>query len=162
MFTWEHYHFEILKVKICSSSSPEESRNDNHRPLVVYAPGIQVLPDGSRNMQFESEVRSGFQPRNVELKNCGVLGSEGDNPPFSGARTNLTSYSDFSHTKPQPLVSWHPRQFLTDLSNRIGFWPEQQPRSERKYCSVRVIRPNDQWRPIYAWRDGEYCRSIFT
>ena len=45
--------------------------------------------------EFESELRSGFRAQNGELKGSGVLGSEGDNSPFRGARPKLTSYSDF-------------------------------------------------------------------
>ena len=61
--------------------------------------------------EFESELRSGFRVRNVELKGSGVLGYS----PFRGARPKLTSYSDSPYPKP------HSTHFLvhTGIFGRI-------------------------------------------
>ena len=50
--------------------------------------------------EFESELRSGFRARDGELKCSGVFESEGDNSPLRGARSKLTSYSDYPYKNP--------------------------------------------------------------
>ena len=89
--------------------------------------------------EFEYELRSGFRSRNGELKGSGVSGTEGDNSPFRGARTKLTSYFGF----PVPETPLHTflgtrGYFWAGLPNRTGFQPEQQLRPGPKYCSVKL------------------------
>ena len=68
--------------------------------LSIYAQGPKFCPiDPTFCRQFESELRSGFRPRNGELKGSCVLGSKGGNSPFQCARPKLTSYSESTYPK---------------------------------------------------------------
>ena len=82
--------------------------------------------------KFESELRSGFRARNGELKGSGVLGMEGDNSPFRGARPKLISYSNSPYPNP------HSTQFLVPagIFGRI-FRTEQYSGPGRGCCSGR-------------------------
>ena len=78
---------------------PKQKCKFNHWPFISgynYMPRVPKLgpTDPKFCRELKSEVRSGFQARNGELKGSGVLGSESDNSPFQGARPKLTSYSD--------------------------------------------------------------------
>ena len=90
--------------------------------------------------EFESEVRSGFWARNREIKDSGVLGSEGDNSPFRSARPKLTSYSDFPYPKPRST------RFLVPTL----FWMEWVP--GRIYPEIKV-----RWLNVKNYfRGGEF------
>ena len=98
--------------------------------LGVYAPGPQVLPTDPKFCgKFESELHSGLRARNRELKGSGVLGSEGDNSPFRGARPKPTSYSDSPFPKP------HSTHFLVPTYYSDGF-TEPNSISAREGVSV--------------------------
>ena len=66
--------------------------------------------------ELESELRSGFRARNGELKGSGVLGTEGDNSPFRGARPKLTLYSDSLNPKHSSSHFWVPSVLLGRLT----------------------------------------------
>ena len=86
--------------------------------------------------EFESELRSGFWVRNGELKDSGVLGSEGDNTPFRGARPKLTSYSGSPYPKPHYTHSLLPTGIFKPIYRNEPV-SEQQPQPGMKYCLVR-------------------------
>ena len=74
---------------------------------------------------FGSTLRSG----------SGVRGSEGDNSPFRGARTNNIIFGLPAPETPLLLFLGTYGYFRADLPNRTGFRPEQQPGTEPKSCS---------------------------
>ena len=64
--------------------------------LGVYAPGVKFWPTDPKFCgKFESELKRA----RPDLKHSVVLGSEGDNSPFRGARPKPTSYSDSPYPK---------------------------------------------------------------
>ena len=90
--------------------------------------------------EFESERRSGFRARNGELKGSDVLGTEGDNSPFRGARPKPTSYW---FTEPNSISA--KAGVAVPAGNRFGSVnPPKNTRGYQKMCGggfrVRGIR----------------------
>ena len=82
----------------------------------------ETLAAGSSSLK--SVTGYGFRARNGELKGSGVLGSEGDNSPFRGARSKLTPQFLGTHG-----YSW------ANLPNRTVFRPKQQAPDGPKYTT---------------------------